>query len=204
MGGGGILPFCAFEAQNGTIRSTDGIGSGGGFCLKHRAIARRHIGSAIAHVAICIGVRYQSKRPESLAQLDLTTSGVDRPVVLPIIVVIVVSLNGPHHGVVVAVVLPRMIAIGHIEGVSLSMHQSPGAVLIVMVIPRPTIDARRSCILHGKRVDVIFTGAVVVWSENGRKMRCRCGGNGRVRLRRQGECGITSGNQPNCCHQQCA
>ena len=82
-----------------------------------------------------ICVADERERPKRLTQLQTTARGVDGPVMNPVSI-----LQGPHHGVVVLMVLSRMVAVGHVERVLFAVLQAPGAVLVVVVVPSATMN----------------------------------------------------------------
>ena len=96
----------------------------------------------------------ESKRAKGLSNVALTTCGIVRSMVNPI------PLKGPHHGVIVLVVFPWVIRIGHVERVAFSRLKRPFPVGVVMVIVCPSNNARRPVVDHGKFVEVTGASAV--------------------------------------------
>ena len=64
------------------------------------------------------------------------------------------TIIGPHHGIVVLVILPFMVGVGHIERVGLSVLKPPLAVGVVMVVVRSAPNTVGTCVQHCELVEV--------------------------------------------------
>ena len=72
-----------------------------------------------------------------------------------------ISLVRPHHGIIVGVVFPWVIRIGHIKRVTLARLKRPFPVGIVVVIVCSANHPRRPIVHHSEFVEIIRTSAVV-------------------------------------------